>query len=109
VVAVAKPIMSDDTRLVLAQRQAAFTSLAKHPSWSEFEQEVGRKVTRLEKVILARVLSSNVEFTQREIDYMRGFVNGMKWLIAVPNGAEARLETYLQQQERKARQNRSEE
>jgi hypothetical protein len=101
--------MSDETRLVLMQRQAAFTALAKHPSWPEFEEEVGRKIARLEKVILARVLSSTAEFSQREIDHMRGFVNGMKWLVAVPTGAETRLENYLQSEERKARQTRSEE
>jgi hypothetical protein len=108
-VAVASKPISDETRRVLHQRQAEFTALSKHPSWPEFEAEVGRKVARLEKVILARVLSSTTEFTQREIDYMRGFVNGMRWLVAVPSGAEARLENYLQQQERKARQQRSEE
>ena len=95
---------------MLAQRQAEFTALSKHPSWPEFEAEVGRKITRLEKVILSRVLSSTTEFTQREIDYMRGFVNGMKWLVAVPAGAEQRLENYLREQERKARyERRSEE
>jgi len=100
--------MSEETKRVLMQRQAAFTALSKHPSWPEFEDEVGRKVTRLEKVIVARVLNSTSEFTQREIDYMRGFVNGMKWLAAVPAGAESRLENYLLQEERKARQRRSE-
>jgi hypothetical protein len=105
-----KPLVSEETKRVLAQRQAEFTALSKHPSWPEFEAEVGRKVTRLEKVILARVLNSTTEFSQREIDYMRGFVNGMKWLVAVPAGAEARLENYLLAQERKARhQQRSEE
>jgi len=107
-VAVATRQLSDETKRVLAQRQAAFTALAQHPSWPEFEQEVGRKIGRLEKVVLARVLNSQSEFSQREIDYLRGFVNGMRWLVAVPAGAESRLENYLQAQERKAQQKRSE-
>ena len=94
---------------MLAQRQAELTALSKHPSWPTFERVVDEKIARLEKVILARVLSSRNEFTQREIDEMRGFANGARWLVAVPAGAEARLENYLQAQERKARQNRSEE
>lgn len=90
--------LSDEDRRLLTQRQAELTALSKHPSWPELEKEVGRKQTRLEKHILARTLGSTSEFSQREIDYLRGFVNGMKWLVAVPVSAESSLERFLQRQ-----------
>ena len=95
--AVATRLKEEDQRL-LRQRQATLTALSKHPSWPELEAEVGRKLARLEKHILARTLGNPTEFSQREIDYLRGFVNGMKWLVAVPVSAESSLERYLQRQ-----------
>jgi len=90
--------MSEHDRALLAQRQANLTALSRHPAWPELEAEVQRKITRLEKHVLARTMGSPQEFTQREIDYLRGFVNGMRWLVAVPVSAENSLERYLQQQ-----------
>lgn len=90
--------LTDEDRRLLVQRQANLTALTKHPSWPELEAEVERKQTRLEKHILARTLGSTAAFEQREIDYLRGFVNGMKWLVAVPVSAENSLERYLERQ-----------
>jgi hypothetical protein len=90
--------MDPQARAILTQRQANLTALTKHPSWRELEAEVERKQVRLEKHILARTLGNTSEFSQREIDYLRGFVNGMKWLVAVPGSAESSLERFLQSQ-----------
>jgi hypothetical protein len=90
--------MNEEDRRVLAQRQATLTALSKHASWAELEAEVDRKEQRLQKLVLAKVLGGSGEFNQREIDYLRGFVQGMKWLVAVPVTAESSLERFLQAQ-----------
>jgi hypothetical protein len=98
--------LNEEKKRLLAERAAQFAGLANHPAWPTFEQAVEQKVTRLREAMLRRALGGNDQappLPQREIDYMRGFINGMRYLIAVPNGAEARLEAYLQEQERKAR------
>lgn len=93
-----KPAMSAETRQVLFSRQANLTALTRHPAWQELEAEVQRKQERLERLVRARVFASNSEFTQREIDYLRGFANGMRYLVAVPTNAEATLERELRKQ-----------
>jgi hypothetical protein len=91
-------VMSEEDRQLLIRWQANLTALTKHPSWPELEAEVARKEARLEKMVLAKVLGGNGIYDQREIDYMRGFVNGMKWFAAVPSNAEHSLERFLEGQ-----------
>lgn len=85
------------TQRQLIARGGALAALAQHPSWGELEAEVGRKEERLRKVLLAQVLG-NAPVSQRNIDYVRGFIGGMNWLIAQPSSAENTLEAYLREQ-----------
>jgi hypothetical protein len=102
-VAVARPRrLSEDDQRILRQRQANLTALSKHASWPELEAEVERQIVKIERqTVIAlglRLGRYGKEVNQREIDYLRGFISGIKWLIAVPTAAENSLEQYLQRQ-----------
>jgi len=93
--------MSAETQQVLLARQAALTALTKHPSWEEFVAETDRRLKQIEKIVLANTLGGGPRgtlFDQRHVDYLRGFANGMKWLVAVPANAENSLERELRKQ-----------
>jgi len=90
--------MSQEARDHLVRRQAALTGLSRHPSWPDFEEEIDLKGRRIEKHILARTLGGTEPISEMEIYYWRGFIQGMRWLAAVPTGAENRLEQFLRSQ-----------
>jgi hypothetical protein len=79
----------------LQRAQAALTALTKHASWPVLEDERRRKEERIENHILAITLGTPDAIDADEIQYWRGFVQGMRWAIRVPNRAERRLESYL--------------
>lgn len=83
----------------LMTRQAALTALTKHPSWGDFENEVGLKVDRVERNVLAQTLRTREPINELDIVYWRGFIHGLRWLVAAPAGAEARLDSFLRQQQ----------
>lgn len=89
--------MSELEQRQLVTRGGALSALSQHPSWAELEAEVGRKRARLERHVLAQALSAG-GFSQREADYLRGFISGIEWLVAVPTRAESTLERYLKEQ-----------
>src|SRR3954471_14465085 len=90
--------MSETQQRDLMTRQAALTALTKHPSWSDFENEVELKVDRIEGNVLAQTLRTREPINELDIVYWRGFIHGLRWLVAAPAGAEARLESFLRQQ-----------
>lgn len=99
----AKPVRKTEEDLrILRQRQANLTALSKHPSWPEFEAEVERRVQKIEGGVLnalgVRQGRFAKEVDQREIDYLRGFVSGIRWMVAVPVAAENSLEQWLRKQ-----------
>jgi hypothetical protein len=90
--------VSPETERVLLARQAALTALTQHPSWEELVEEVGRKRTRIEKIVLAKTLSGAQPVDPIEMSFLRGFVAGMEWFARVPAQAEASLERFLKEQ-----------
>jgi hypothetical protein len=78
-------------------RDGALASLAQHPSWPEFVEEIKEKEAFLRQQALAKFLSV-APVSQREVDYLRGFINGMKWVTTVPKTSENTLERYLKRQ-----------
>jgi hypothetical protein len=101
---VASRLVDPETERLLIARKAALVSLTSHPNWAELEAETDRRLAQIEKMILARALGGGqtaAEFDQRQIDYLRGFANGMRWIRAVPTSAEASLENFLKRNERK--------
>jgi len=81
----------------LMTTQSALTALGQHPSWPDLQQVVADKEQTIRKVIVAQALGPN-PVDQRQADYLRGFVHGMRWFLAVPDQAEATLERFLKQQ-----------
>jgi hypothetical protein len=89
--------LSPEDQRALITRGGSLATLSQHPSWPDLEDEVRRKEERLQKHILAKCMSPVAPINQREVDYIRGFINGMNWLVMVPTNAESRLETYLKE------------
>lgn len=88
---------------ILRARQAALTALSSHPSWPELEAETERRLRQIEKAIMATAMGGGQAakpLDQRQVDYLRGFANGMRWIRTVPTSAEASLEAFLQKNER---------
>ena len=74
------------------------TALTKHTAWPVLEAEVENKIERLEKLALAKTIGNPGAIPVEELHYLRGFVHGLRYILAVPTGAENRLEQYLRQQ-----------
>ena len=81
----------------LITRQGSLSALAQHPSWPDLRDEIDRKQARIERVLVANALGAK-PLDQRQVDYLRGFIHGMRWFAAVPEQAEGALEAYLKKQ-----------
>ena len=81
----------------LLARRGALSALAHHPSWNDLKDEVDHKQARIERIIVAKALGAKA-LDQRDIDYMRGFIHGMRYFTAVPEQAEGALERFLKKQ-----------
>jgi hypothetical protein len=92
--------LTPQAREALTRRQAALTALSSHPSWASFEEEIALKEERIHKAVLARTLGAAPSDPINEVDiyYWRGFIQGMRYLLAVPTGAENKLEQFLRSQ-----------
>ena len=88
--------LSPEQQEILRARQARLTALYEHPSWSEMEAEVERKITRLEKLILARSLGTGLP--ELEQAQLRGMIAALRWLVLVPQSAERSLAKFLHDQ-----------
>jgi hypothetical protein len=89
-------VLSPEAQRELVTRGGSLAALSQHPSWPDLEDEINKKIERLRKRALATSLSQ-APVNQRELDYVRGFIDGMTYLVAVPNLAESRLEHYLKE------------
>ena len=87
--------MAENGDVLLQRRQAALTALTTHPSWPELEEVLRIKEEKIENHVLAITLGTPNPIDEAEVNYWRGFVQGMRWFNAVPNRAERRLESYL--------------
>lgn len=85
----------------LRRRQAALTAITSHPSWPEYQAEQERKIARLQKRALTLALSPEGAH-QRELDYIRGWIDALKWGSKMPEVAETRLKKFMESLEREA-------
>ena len=95
--------LTETERRNLMTRSASLNALSQHPSWPELENVVLEQRERLEREMLRRALHASAgrfaaPVNQREVDYLRGFIGGMEWMVAVPTSAQTTLENYLKQQ-----------
>jgi hypothetical protein len=87
---------TEEQKQRLLRQAGALAALTKHPSWPEIEVAVDVKEEKFRARLLAMAFSP-LPVNQREIDYMNGYIHGMRWFLEVPENAESRLETYLQE------------
>lgn len=90
--------LSDDERRKLTLRQGDLTTLYQHPSWPTLEAEVDRKEKLIINTLTALALGTRTGITVEQQAYMRGFIHGMRWFVAVPASAERSLERFLREQ-----------
>lgn len=87
-------------RQVVVRRAVRLAALSGNPSFQELQKEADRKESREKKSIVSRMMSPE-GYNQRDVDYWRGFINGMKYLCALPGAADATVQ--LAQREQEAR------
>jgi hypothetical protein len=85
---------SPDQRERIIARGGALAALSHHPSWPDFEKEFERKAAELRHRAMTLALDPRGA-NQRELDEIRGSLKTLRWILAVPTNAEARLEEYL--------------
>jgi hypothetical protein len=90
--------MDEKQREVLRQRQAQISAVMSHPGWGDHVAEANRKIARLEKRAAALALSPNGA-DQRMLDYMRGWIDALRWSYRMPEHAEESLRKFMDQLE----------
>jgi hypothetical protein len=89
--------MSREARDELSRRQAALSGITKNPLWAEQVAEWNRKVARIEKQILL-IAKSPAGANQRQLDYLRGCIDILRWQATMPDAAERSLIRFLRSQ-----------
>lgn len=89
--------LSRQAREVLTRRQAALSGITKHPSWPEYVEEGKREIERHKKRAQFLALNPNGA-DQRTCDYLRGYIDAVRWGITMPEVAERNLVSYLRSQ-----------
>lgn len=78
------------TARALRHRAELFARLAAFEPFLELLKELGRKEIRMREMLVQRLLSGEAA-DQRQVDYDRGFVDGMKYAAQVVKAAENTL------------------
>jgi hypothetical protein len=71
--------------------------LEQHPSWAALKNVVAEKQDKFEYELVRALLHSKGMVDQRRLDYLRGFVEGMRWFLEQPGLAEKKLERQLRE------------
>lgn len=87
--------LTEAQRRDLMVTQANLTQLAQHPAWEYLVAEVEKHKAKIERTVVARALHTQRPLSPEEQAYYGGFLAGMRWFLAVPSGAEGRLERFL--------------
>jgi hypothetical protein len=89
--------LSREAREELTRRQAALSGITKNPLWAEQVAEWERKIARMEKQML--LIAKNAQgANQRQLDYLRGSIDILRWQIHMPDHAERSLKAFLEKQ-----------
>lgn len=89
--------LSEADRRQLMTEQSALTALTMHPSWPTLVEVINGKQEKLEQTAVAHAFSSK-GLQPVHAAYLRGFRDGMRYIVRVPANAELRLENYLKAQ-----------
>src|SRR5262245_9107477 len=89
-------VLSEQQRRELIVRQGELTALSQHSAWPVLEAVVGDKVERIRREAATALMVKGMDAERQAL--IRGFLQGMEYVLAVPAGAEARLEQELRRQ-----------
>jgi len=78
-----------------------FESMVATPAWLTMKAHV-EKVIDQTALGLAKSILSGVEIDQREVDRIRGYLDGMKAIMAFPAHVESRYDRFVERAWRKA-------
>lgn len=90
--------LNEAERRALTIRQGELTALAQHPSWPVLEAVLDERRQVFERELLVKMLGGDGVPLERQA-FIRGFVKGMAYVLAIPTGAEARLNEVLREEE----------
>lgn len=79
-----------------------FVALAATPAWVALERHVKTVTERLVSNIAGAILESNAPIDQRELDRLRGYVDGMRAIVAFPKSVEAGFDRKVERAWRRA-------
>jgi len=93
--------LSEQERRDLVVRRGELTALAQHPSWRVLEAVVEDRRLKFQSEVWAKMLGGHGIDLERQA-FIRGFLKGAEYVLAIPSNAEARLETILRETEEAA-------
>lgn len=68
---------------------ADISTLKSHRGWVALSNQVGDKESRVLKGLQVKLLSG-IGFSQSEVDYTRGIIAGLRWVMTAPDVAQKR-------------------
>ena len=89
---------SEASLVEIRQRRAKLSALGRHPDWQELVATVDDAQESKFKSLRHRIYSGGrnaPEVPQREIDYHRGWMDGARWVLSLPEASEHKLEQEL--------------
>jgi hypothetical protein len=90
--------LNEQERRDLIVRQGELSSLAKHTAWPVLKAVVEGREESFRREASAALISTGMD--QERQAFIRGFLKGMQYVLAVPDGAEPQLEALLRRQEK---------
>jgi len=94
--------LSRETQAELNRRADLLSSLLRAPGWQMMEEEIDRKIARLQKtaqnIALQPPSAADWADRQSKIDSIRGTIAALNWLKGVPRHAESTLQRFLAEQ-----------
>ena len=77
-------------------RQGELTALAQHPAWPVLEAVLAERRQAFEREVMALMVGGSGISLERQA-FIRGFLKGTEYVLAIPTNAEARLEAVLRE------------
>lgn len=87
----AKRLAEEENDRILHHRASLFVEVGKHPGFAELVAESDRKRARMAEQFKRLYLDGEMRVDQRQVDYDRGYRDGMRYIVAVVAAAESTL------------------
>lgn len=86
--------MTEESTKALRHRAEQLSLLAGVEAFRVLITETGKKKSRMVEALMQRVLAGeSLESIQRQVDYDRGWIDGMKYAVeGIPSGAARKLQ-----------------